>query len=142
MLINFLKNTIFISLTLMFLNTLFAQNIENDPFQELEAPARKNNSVQRPSSEPIRKKSGKIILNPLTYLAADEYQLKGIFIGQNDENSFAVVSTDDIQDQVITFGDRLGKEGYIVYHIDKDKIVVGFNNLKSDKDSKSIYLVD
>ena len=78
----------------------------------------------------------------MTYLAADEYQLKGIFIGQNDENSFAVVSTDDIQDQVITFGDRLGKEGYILYYIDKDKIVVGFNNLKTDKDSKSIYLVD
>ena len=34
MLITFMKNTIFISLTLMFLNTLFAQNIENDPFQE------------------------------------------------------------------------------------------------------------
>ena len=50
----------------------------------------------------------------MTYLAADEYQLKGIFIGQNDENSFAVVSTDDIQDQVITFGDRLGKEVYFI----------------------------
>ena len=142
MLITFMKNTIFISLTLMFLNTLFAQNIENDPFQELEPPARKNDPVQRSASQPIRKKSGKIILNPLTYLAADEYQLKGIFIGQNDENSFAVVSTDDIQDQVITFGDRLGKEGYILYHIDKDKIVVGYNNLKTDKDSKRIYLVD
>ena len=115
MLITFMKNTIFISLTLMFLNALFAQNIENDPFQELEPPARKNDPVQRPSSEPIRKKSGKIILNPLTYLAADEYQLKGIFIGQNDENSFAVVSTDDIQDQVITFGDRLVKR--VIFYI-------------------------
>ena len=142
MFIIFMKNTIIICLTLIFFNSLSAQNIENDPFQELEPPVRKNDPVERPSSQPKRKKSGKIILNPLTYLAADEYQLKGIFIGQNDENSFAVVSTDDIQDQVITFGDRLGKEGYILYHIDKDKIVVGYNNLKTDKDSKSIYLVD
>ena len=59
----------------------------------------------------------------MTYLAADEYQLKGIFIGQNDENSFAVVSTDDIQDQVITLEIDLVKR-YILYHIDKDKIVV------------------
>ena len=44
----------------MLLNTLFAQNIENDPFQELEPPARKNDPVQRPASEPRRKKVEKL----------------------------------------------------------------------------------
>ena len=60
MFIIFMKNTIFICLTLIFFNSLSAQNIENDPFQELEAPARKNDPVQRPSSEPIRKKAEKL----------------------------------------------------------------------------------
>ena len=67
-----MKNTIFICLTLIFFNSLSAQNIENDPFQELEPPVRKNDPVERPSSQPKRKKSGKIILKPLTYLAAEE----------------------------------------------------------------------
>ena len=62
MLITFMKNTIFISLTLMFLNTLFAQNIENDPFQ-IRAPE-ENDPVQR--LQGTTEKSGKIILNPLT----------------------------------------------------------------------------
>ena len=42
-----MKNTIFICLTLIFFNSLSAQNIENDPFQELEPPVRKNDPVEK-----------------------------------------------------------------------------------------------
>ena len=142
MFILFIKNILFTILIGIFLNPIFSQESENNPFQELDPPTRQMEPIKSPPKKVVSKKSGKIILNPLTYRPADEYQLKGIFIGKNDKTSFAVVSTDDIQDQVITLGDKLGKEGFIVFHIEKDKIVVGYNSLKTDKDSKSIYLVD
>ena len=128
------------------ISSLLLAQENNEPFKDIEAQI--ENKIDRqvsPSTtlnRSVRKKTGKIIKNPLTYVSVNEYQLKGVFIGEDNDTAFAIVSTDDIQDQVVTIGDELGKERYIIYFIKKNKIIVGQNDNLEDKSSIVINLVD
>ena len=128
------------------ISSLLLAQENNEPFKDIEAQI--ENKIDRqvsPSTtlnRSVIKKTGKIIKNPLTYVSVNEYQLKGVFIGEDNDTAFAIVSTDDIQDQVVTVGDELGKERYIIYFIKKNKIIVGQNDNLEDKSSIVINLVD
>ena len=137
-----------VKLLLLFaFSSLIMAQENNEPFKDIESQI-ENKIDKKVAPNPAvnrsvrKKKIGKIIRNPLTYVSVNEYQLKGVFIGEDNDTAFAIVSTDDIQDQVVTIGDELGKEKYIIYFIKKNKIIVGQNNNLEDKRSIVINLVD
>lgn len=123
---------------------ILSQEKSVEPFKDIEVQTQQKTKPSTPiySTKNNPKSNGKIILNPLTYLPVREYQLKGIFIGIGKDDVYAIVSTDDIQDQVVTMGDILGKEKYKIFYIKKNKIIVGKNNDLDDKNTYTINLVD
>ncbi len=117
-----------------------AQDTE-DPFRELEIEKpiieEKKASSPTPTKKTETKKSSNI-KNPKTYLSAKDYILKGIVL--SSKKSFAIISTKDTLDQVITLGEVLGKEGWKVLSIAEESILVG--DFSNKKKSTTLYIVD
>ena len=65
----------------------------------------------------------KSIKNPRTYLSADSYTLRGVVM--YPKQSYAILGTEDIIDQVMEIGNQLGTEGWKILSIHKENIVVG-----------------
>jgi len=134
---------LFNSVILLFIfNITFSVAQESeDPFRELEIEKpiieEKKASSPTPTKKTETKKSSNI-KNPKTYLSAEDYILKGIVL--SSKKSFAIISTKDTLDQVITIGEVLGKEGWKVLNIAEESILVG--DFSNQKKSTTLYIVD
>jgi len=134
---------LFNSVILLFIfNITFSVAQESeDPFRELEIEKpiieEKKASSPTPTKKTETKKSSNI-KNPKTYLSAKDYILKGIVL--SSKKSFAIISTKDTLDQVITIGEVLGKEGWKVLNIAEESILVG--DFSNQKKSTTLYIVD
>jgi len=134
---------LFNSVILLFIfNITFSVAQESeDPFRELEIEKpiieEKKASSPTPTKKTETKKSSNI-KNPKTYLSAKDYLLKGIVL--SSKKSFAIISTKDTLDQVITIGEVLGKEGWKVLNIAEESILVG--DFSNQKKSTTLYIVD
>ena len=134
---------LFNSVILLFIfNITFSVAQESeDPFREFEIEKpiieEKKASSPTPTKKTETKKSSNI-KNPKTYLSAKDYILKGIVL--SSKKSFAIISTKDTLDQVITIGEVLGKEGWKVLNIAEESILVG--DFSNQKKSTTLYIVD
>ena len=134
---------LFNSVILLFIfNITFSVAQESeDPFRELEIekPIIEEKKVSSPTTtKKTETKKSSNIKNPKTYLSAKDYILKGIVL--SSKKSFAIISTKDTLDQVITIGEVLGKEGWKVLNIAEESILVG--DFSNQKKSTTLYIVD
>ena len=134
---------LFNSVILLFIfNITFSVAQESeDPFRELEIekPIIEEKKASSPTTtKKTETKKSSNIKNPKTYLSAKDYILKGIVL--SSKKSFAIISTKDTLDQVITIGEVLGKEGWKVLNIAEESILVG--DFSNQKKSTTLYIVD